>query len=55
MTQRFTIAGKIGEKVQVDVNQDSERLFDFENSLKLTYTGDKDEIIQKSRSRQRQV
>lgn len=47
MTQRFTIAGKIGEKVQVDVNQDSERLFDFENSLKLTYTGDKDEIIQK--------
>ncbi|MCB1060000.1 MAG: cell surface protein SprA [Calditrichaeota bacterium] len=47
MTQRFTIAGKIGEKVQVDVNQDSERLFDFENSLKLTYTGDKDEIVQK--------
>ncbi len=47
MTQRFTIAGKIGEKVQVDVNQDSERLFDFENSLKLTYTGDRDEIVQK--------
>jgi len=47
MTQRFTIAGKIGEKVQVDVNQDSERLFEFENSLKLTYTGDEDEIIQK--------
>ncbi|MCB9357752.1 MAG: cell surface protein SprA [Calditrichaeota bacterium] len=47
MTQRFTIKGKIGEKVEVDVNQDSERLFDFENSLKLTYTGNRDEIVQK--------
>jgi len=31
----------------VKVDQDSERMFDFENSLKLTYTGDEDEIIQK--------
>jgi hypothetical protein len=47
MVQRFTITGKVGQKVEVKVDQDSERLFDFENSLKLTYTGDEDEIIQK--------
>ncbi|MBU0509716.1 cell surface protein SprA [bacterium] len=47
MIQRFTITGKVGEKVEVKVDQDSERLFDFENSLKLTYTGDEDEIVQK--------
>lgn len=47
MVQRFTITGKIGQKVEVKVDQDSERLFDFENSLKLTYTGDDDEIIKK--------
>ncbi len=47
MVQQFTITGKVGQKVEVKVDQDSERLFDFENSLKLTYTGDEDEIIQK--------
>jgi cell surface protein SprA len=47
MVQQFTITGKIGQKVEVKVDQDSERMFDFENSLKLTYTGDEDEIIQK--------
>ncbi len=45
-TQRFTIEGKVGEKVKVRVDQDSERLFDFQNSIALTYTGDEDEIIQ---------
>lgn len=47
MIQRFTITGKVGEKVEVKVDQDSERLFDFENSLKLTYTGSEDEVVQK--------
>jgi len=47
MVQRFTITGKVGQKVEVKVDQDSERLFDFENSLKLTYAGDPDEIVQK--------
>lgn len=47
MVQQFTITGKIGQKVEVKVDQDSERMFDFENSLKLTYTGDEDEVIQK--------
>ncbi len=45
-TQRFTIEGKVGEKVKVRVDQDSERLFDFQNSIRLDYTGDEDEIIQ---------
>jgi hypothetical protein len=46
-TQRFRIKGEIGDKVSVEVDQDSERMFEFENALKLTYTGYEDEIIQK--------
>lgn len=44
--QSFVIKGKVGEKVSVDINQDSERLFDFENNLSVRYTGYEDEIIQ---------
>jgi hypothetical protein len=44
--QSFIIKGKVGEKVAVDINQDSERLFDFENNLSVRYTGYEDEIIQ---------
>ncbi|MFH0765993.1 MAG: cell surface protein SprA, partial [Calditrichota bacterium] len=46
-TQRFNIKGKVGEKVEVAIDQDSEKLFEFENSLRVTYTGNPDEIIQK--------
>ena len=45
-TQQFTIEGKIGEKVTVSVEQNSEATFDFENTLRLRYDGDEDEIIQ---------
>jgi len=45
-TQQFTIEGKIGEKVTVSVEQNSEATFDFENTLRLTYEGDEDEIVQ---------
>ena len=45
-TQQFTIEGKIGEKVTVSVEQNSEATFDFENTLKLRYKGDEDEIVQ---------
>ncbi|MFQ5629149.1 MAG: hypothetical protein ACE5I1_10350, partial [bacterium] len=45
-TQRFTVTGKIGEKVTVNVDQDSERTLDFENNIKLNYKGFEDEIIQ---------
>src|SRR5262245_39567107 len=46
-TQRFTVTGRIGEKVSVNVDQDSERPFDFENSIKLNYTGFDDDILKK--------
>ncbi len=45
-TQRFTVTGRIGEKVTVNVDQDSERAFDFDNNIKLNYRGFEDEIIQ---------
>ncbi len=45
-TQSFVIKGKVGEKVSVDINQDSERLFDFENNLSIRYKGSEDEILQ---------
>ncbi len=45
-TQRFNIRGKVGEKVSVEIDQDSERLFEFENNLRVKYTGYEDEIIQ---------
>ncbi|MCK5853098.1 hypothetical protein KAH27_08740, partial [bacterium] len=45
-TQQFTIEGKIGEKVTVSVDQNSEATTDIENTLKLRYKGDEDEIIQ---------
>ncbi|MCI0698724.1 cell surface protein SprA [candidate division KSB1 bacterium] len=46
-TQRFTVTGRIGEKVTVNVDQDSERAFDFENNIRLNYTGFDDDIVQK--------
>jgi hypothetical protein len=45
-TQQFTIEGKIGEKVTVSVEQNSEATFDFENTLKIRYDGDEDEVVQ---------
>lgn len=45
-TQQFTIEGKIGEKVTVSVEQNSEATFDFENTIQIRYDGDDDEIVQ---------
>ncbi len=45
--QKFTVTGRIGQKVTVNVDQDSERAFDFNNAIKLKYEGDEDEIIQR--------
>ncbi|OQY39183.1 cell surface protein SprA, partial [Candidatus Atribacteria bacterium 4572_76] len=45
-TQNISIRGKVGSKVDVDINQNTESM-DFENTLKITYTGDSDEIVQK--------
>lgn len=44
---RFTIEGTVGEKIHVQVDRDSERLSELENSIKIQYDGDEDEIIQK--------
>jgi len=45
-TQQFNIVGKVGEKIKVLVDQNSERSFEFENNLRLTYNGEEDEIFQ---------
>ncbi|MFH0883175.1 MAG: cell surface protein SprA [bacterium] len=44
--QNFHITGKVGDKVSVEIDQDSEQMFDFNNTVKLTYQGYEDEIIQ---------
>lgn len=46
-TQRFSVTGKIGEKVTVNVDQDSERAFDFDNNVRLVYEGFEDEILRR--------
>ncbi len=46
-TQQFTVEGKIGEKVTVSVQQNSEAVMDIENTLRLRYDGDEDEIVKK--------
>ncbi|RMF61685.1 MAG: cell surface protein SprA, partial [Calditrichaeota bacterium] len=46
-TQQFQVEGRVGDKVTVSVDQNSEATFDFENTLKLHYQGDEDEIVQK--------
>jgi len=45
-TQKFTIQGKIGNLIDVKIDQDSERGFEFENNLKLRFDGKEDEIFQ---------
>jgi len=45
--QAFKIEGKIGDRISIQVDQDSERDFDFENNMQIYYNGNEDEIIQK--------
>ncbi len=45
--QQFTIEGQIGDKVKIEVQQNSQATFDLENNLRVIYTGYDDEIIQK--------
>lgn len=44
---RLGITGTIGDKLKIDVNYDSNNQFDYQNQIKLQYTGYEDEIIQK--------
>jgi len=45
-TQNFTINGKIGDKFNIKIKQDSEADFDFENDMSITYHADEDDILQ---------
>ena len=44
---QLNVVGKIGEKLRLNANWDTQATFDFENQLKLEYTGTEDEILQK--------
>ncbi|WP_235689717.1 T9SS outer membrane translocon Sov/SprA [Fulvivirga lutea] len=43
----MNIVGKIGEKLQVTANFDNNNSFDFENNLKVEYTGYEEDMLQK--------
>ena len=45
-TQKFNVEGTIGDKLKVNVSQDSEADFDWQNNMIITYEGDENEIIQ---------
>ena len=44
---QMNVVGQIGEKMRVNVKYDTEAAFDFENTVKIEYTGHEDEILQK--------
>lgn len=44
---QLNVVGKIGEKLRLNANWDTQATFDFENQLKLNYSGSEDEILQK--------
>lgn len=44
---QLNVVGKIGEKLRLNAKWDTQATFDFENQLKLEYTGTEDEIIQR--------
>ncbi len=47
MDIRLNVVGKIGEKLQLTTNYNTQATFDFENQMKLEYTGFEDDIIKK--------
>ncbi len=44
---QMNVTGMVGEKLKMDINYNTEATFDFENNVKVEYTGTEDEIIQK--------
>ncbi|MFN9800253.1 MAG: cell surface protein SprA, partial [Bacteroidota bacterium] len=44
---QLNVIGNIGTKMKINVNYNTESTFDFENQMKLDYTGDEDQIIRK--------
>ncbi len=47
MEIQMNVIGNIGDKLKLSVNYNTEASFDFENQMKLEYTGYEDEIIRK--------
>lgn len=43
----LSLLGKVGTRLQVNVNYDTQSTFDFQNQIKLEYTPTEDDIIQK--------
>ena len=43
----LSLLGKIGERLQIAANYDTQSTFDFQNAIKLEYTPTEDDIIQK--------
>ncbi len=46
MKIQMGVTGKIGDKMKVGINYNTEAQFDFENQTTISYTGNEDEIIQ---------
>ena len=44
---QMDLIGNIGTKLKINMNYNTEAQFDFENQMKLEYTGGEDEIIKK--------
>ncbi|HNR20767.1 MAG TPA: cell surface protein SprA [Bacteroidia bacterium] len=44
---QMNVIGNIGEKLKLTTNYNTEASFDFENQMKLEYTGNEDDIIRK--------
>ncbi len=44
---QLTAKGKVGDKLNIDADYNTQRLFDFENQLKIKYEGYADEVIKK--------
>ncbi len=44
---QMNVTGKIGDKMEMRVNYNTEATFDYENKMYLGYTGDEDQIVKK--------
>ena len=47
MNANLSVVGNIGDKMRLPINYNTQATFDFENQLKLDYTGTSDEIIKR--------
>ena len=45
--QQLNVQGKIGDQVTISLDQNSERDFDWENTVRIDYEGKEDDILQK--------